>query len=132
MSAAITNKDDTIDSRAVIERIGVLKSNLEVDFDDATSVRQAAGFDSDDFEELANLLELAEGGEDYSRDWEHGVTLIHDDHIQDYAKQLAEETGAVNSDAKWPNNCIDWGQAAKELLVDYTGVDFAGQTYWVR
>jgi hypothetical protein len=46
--------------------------------------------------------------------------------------QLAEDIGAINGDATWPNNCIDWDQAAKELRMDYTAVDFDGITYWIR
>ena len=28
--------------------------------------------------------------------------------------------------------CIDWAQAARELRMDYTSVDFDGVTYWIR
>lgn len=40
--------------------------------------------------------------------------------FRDYAENLAEEIGAVNPDATWPNNCIDWERAARELAMDYT------------
>jgi hypothetical protein len=45
---------------------------------------------------------------------------------------LAEDIGAVQSDLHWPNRCIDWEQAADELKMDYTTVDFAGVTYYLR
>ena len=32
----------------------------------------------------------------------------------------------------WPNTCIDWDQAAGELKMDYSAVDFDGVTYWIR
>ncbi len=38
---------------------------------------------------------------------------------EDFAESLAEETGSIDKDAKWPMNCIDWEQAAKELMWDY-------------
>jgi hypothetical protein len=28
--------------------------------------------------------------------------------------------------------CIDWNEAASELQMDYTAVEFDGVTYWVR
>ena len=38
---------------------------------------------------------------------------------EDFAQQMAEETGAIDSDASWPQTCIDWEQAAHELMWDY-------------
>lgn len=38
---------------------------------------------------------------------------------EEFAQQLAEDIGAIDSDASWPNNCIDWEYAAKELMYDY-------------
>lgn len=42
---------------------------------------------------------------------------------EDFAENMAEQTGAVDKDAKWPMNCIDWTYAAKELMYDYTESD---------
>ena len=39
---------------------------------------------------------------------------------EDFAQNTAEELGEIDQDAKWPNNCIDWEQAARELMYDYT------------
>lgn len=39
---------------------------------------------------------------------------------EEFAQNLAEEIGAINKDATWPNNCIDWEFAAKELMYDYS------------
>lgn len=38
---------------------------------------------------------------------------------EEFAQQMAEDTDAINSDATWPNNCIDWERAARELMYDY-------------
>lgn len=35
-------------------------------------------------------------------------------------------------DASWPNTCIDWDEAARELQYDYFTVEFDGITYWIR
>jgi hypothetical protein len=44
----------------------------------------------------------------------------------------AEDIGAIGSDASWPLYCIDWKQAARDLQMDYSAVEFMGQTYYVR
>ena len=36
-----------------------------------------------------------------------------------FAREQAESCGAIDEDAKWPQTCIDWEQAAKELMWDY-------------
>lgn len=85
-----------------------------------------------DYEELKALKSLAEEAEGYSEDWRYGATLIRDSYFKDYAQELADDIGAIKSDAGWPNNCIDWDRAARELRMDYTSVEFDGVTYWVR
>jgi hypothetical protein len=87
-----------------------------------------------DVEEVSEIIKLhnfAEEGEGVP-DWEDGVILIRDDYFQTYAQELADEIGAINRAATWPNNCIDWERAARELQVDYTALDFDGETYWAR
>lgn len=37
---------------------------------------------------------------------------------EEFAQQTAEELGLIDSKAQWPNNCIDWEQAARELMYD--------------
>ena len=81
--------------------------------------------------EYRTLLELcreADGG----GDWKYGETLVRDSYFTDYAQQLAEDIGAVDANASWPNNCIDWERAARELKMDYTSVSFGGVEYWIR
>ena len=95
------------------------------------------GLDDDETEELETLESLLEeikgygGDEQWEGDW-YPVTLIRYSHFEDYAKELAEECGMVNADAKWPNNCIDWEKAARELQWDYSTVDYDDVTYWYR
>jgi hypothetical protein len=109
---------DVIDSRDVIARIDELEGSDERDADEA--------------DELAALLELAEEAEVYAADWRYGETLIRESYFVEYAQELAEDIGAINSDAGWPNGYIDWQRAADALLQDYTDVDFAGVTYFIR
>ncbi|KVE35712.1 hypothetical protein [Burkholderia sp. BDU5] len=48
------------------------------------------------------------------------------------ASELASDCDMIKRDATWPNNCIDWERAARELQVDYSSVEFDGVTYWYR
>lgn len=81
-----------------------------------------------EFQAIKDLKEDAEG---YC-DWIGGESLIRWDHFEDYAKQLAEDMGAISGDEKWPLNCIDWEKAVDELKQDYTEVTFDGIDYFVR
>lgn len=38
---------------------------------------------------------------------------------EDFAQETAESIGAIDTDASWPNDCIDWERAARELMYDY-------------
>ena len=80
----ISNNDDVIDSRDVIERIEELQA--ESDLDEA---------DRDELEALVNLAEEASG---YAPDWEYGEALIRGTYFTQYAEQLADDRGLTNTD----------------------------------
>ena len=148
MRNAPSNTDDVIDSRDIIARIEELQEVLaEVPCSFVTLASPECSPDcpeckgcgtvqptvnDDDVAELAALLKLADEAEGCAADWKHGETLIRDSYFRDYAEELAEDIGAINHEASWPNNCIDWDRACWELQMDYTSVDFDGVTYWVR
>ncbi len=115
MEKEISNNQDIIDSRDIIERIEELQDTE----------------DEEEQEELKALEALAEEAKDYS-EWEFGAVLIRDDYFEEYARGLAEDVGTISGDPHWPTNCIDWEQAASELQMDYTALVFDGVTYWVR
>jgi hypothetical protein len=119
----INNCEDIIDSRDVIKRIDELQ-NMRDDEDE--------DYDDDAREELEALEALAEEASGYAADWQHGETLIRDSYFAEYAEQLADDIGATNKDAPWPQNHIDWNAAAEELKQDYTCVEFDGVDYWIR
>ena len=95
------------------------------------------GLDDGETEELETLEALLDelkgcgGDEQWGGDW-YPLTLIRNSHFEEYAQELAEECGMVNADARWPNNCIDWEKAARELQWDYSAVDYDDVTYWYR
>ena len=113
----ITKMDDVIDSRDVIARIEELTDEEELD-----------SWDKEELKALLSLQEEASG----SPDWIYGETLVRDTYFKDYAQELAEECGLITEGAGWPNTCIDWDQATRELQMDYTSVEFDGIDYWIR
>ena len=58
--------------------------------------------------------------------------MIREDAFEDYARELAEDIGAVPSDVGWPVYCIDWERAARDLAMDYMSVRFMGDDYYIR
>lgn len=115
-----TNRDSIIDSRDVIEWLEDFES------------REPDELDGDERRAFAALKALADQAEGYAGDWRHGAQLIRDSYFKEYAQELADDIGAIDRNARWPLSCIDWDQAAKELQMDYTSVEFDGVTYWVR
>ena len=77
---------------------------------------------------LEQLLEL----EGNIPDWPYGETLISDHYFEDYARELAEDIGAIDDDARWPACHIDWPAAARALRMDYSAYEVDGVTYWAR
>jgi hypothetical protein len=124
MPDAITSDRVVIDSREVIERITELENLAEGD--------GIYVLDEDETAELAALRALAAEGEMYAGDWRGGAGLIRDSYFEDYAREFAEDIGAIQKDGDWPTNRIDWAAAADDLKVDYTEVTFDGVAYWVR
>lgn len=155
----ISTADDIIDSRDVIKRIDELRDELaqwQDAIETATEALESAPDNSGEADqegvenaldhaqcalreweeaegaELKALETLQEAAEGYTPDWRHGVTLIRDSYFEHYARDLADDIGEIDRNAGWPYTCIDWKQAAEELQMDYTSVDFDGITYWVR
>ncbi len=116
----ISNTDDIIDSRDVIARI----EELETDSDELEAIGGP--------EELIALKALAEEGADYGADWQYGEALIRDSYFKEYAQDLADDCGMIDTAATWPGNCIDWDRAVDELKMDYTLIAFDGVDYWIR
>lgn len=117
---------DLIDVRDLIARVEELEE-----------LEEGKHLTRPELEELEELkaimadLQGMGGDEQWRGDW-YPLTLIRDSHFRDYAEELADDCGMIPKDAKWPLNCIDWEQAARELRYDYSGVDIDGMTYWTR
>ncbi len=123
--------EDIIDSRDVVERyegyrLAVVAMGLDPD-----NIPECYR-DHETVSEYRALRELNDAGECYAGDWAFGATLVADEHFTEYAEELAKDIGAVNGDATWPNNHIDWEAAADALKADYTAIESKGARYWVR
>lgn len=87
--------------------------------------------DNDDRQIICDAMgwDIAE----YEDNAENEPTLISDSYFIEYARELAEDCGMVDANATWPNNCIDWKWAARELQYDYMCYEFESiGRYWIR
>jgi hypothetical protein len=131
LSDAVESAQESLDAADEEEKAGceddlkVAQAELQT-FDDGAG----SGY-SEEQAELKSLKDLADQGEGCA-DWSCGETLINESYFQDYAQQLAEDIGAMKDSDSWPYTCIDWEQAANELLQDYTSLDFNGTTFYIR
>lgn len=136
----ISSNDDIIDSRDVIARIEELEAearefwefrNPDGDYDEDGD---DSDWESECWQDASELMSLKMLQAEASRceDWAYGAQLIRDSYFTEYAEQLADDIGAIDSNAEWPLNYINWELAAESLKQDYTAVEFEGVTYWLR
>jgi predicted nucleic acid-binding Zn-ribbon protein len=139
---------DTRDLQERLEELEALRDSLEtardlseelakdteatqesIDEADAAERKAEMDYGDDEAEELAEIESLKDevGGE-----WKHGVQLIPESDFEDYARELAEDIGAIKRDMEWPCNHIDWAAAADSLKMDYTSTTFMGTDYLYR
>jgi len=130
---------DTIDSRDIQERIDELQSEFDsyVDEYEESDGEEDAGEDllnwlEENGDEFVTLLEIKEEVEQYTSEWNSGAFIIADNHFEDYAQELAEDTGAIDRNAKWPLQFVDWGMASDALKEDYTEIIIDGVSYWIQ
>jgi len=120
---SISNYDDVLDSRDIIERIE------ELEFLDATD-----GDDTESFsgrEELETLKALAAECSSLSSDWEFGEILIRYSYWENYIQEMLEDCGDIPADLPW-YIAIDWETTADNISQDYSIVEFNGIDYYIR
>lgn len=143
---SISHYDDTIDSRAVIDRLAELQSERDTltaaltaavadttaplfaaeDAADATAA--LTEWNDENADELTALVAFCAEGESLAN-WRDGVTLVRDSYFVQYAQDYAADTTDRDTD-RWPLCHIDWDAAADSLQQDFTAIDFDGVTYW--
>ena len=147
MTTTISNTDDVIDSRDVIARIEELtdiKNDTRVchvceagknappcSHCGGTGEEPNGAMDDDEAAELKALESLADEASGYAADWKHGETLIRDSYFTEYAMEMLSDIGDLPRNVPWYIE-IDEDATASNVRMDYTSVDFDGETYWVR
>lgn len=140
----ITLGDNTLDSRDIEERIKELEESLreELEEQELSDALLDANYEANedeeifidnnasDLEELRNWKNLRDELKPYC-EWDHGATLINEDYFPTYAEEFASDIGAIDRNASWPLNHINWEAAANELKEDYTPAEVDGNTYLV-
>lgn len=133
----ISNTQDIIDSREIIERIEELQELIEEYDEELKEIEDEDGEvyeeDEDLFderEELRILLEVQEQGE-CSPDWNYGEILIHKNYFVEYVKEMLHDIGEFPRDIPWYIE-IDWDSTAQNIKMDYTTIDFDGEPYYIR
>ena len=85
--------------------------DMDSAFWDFKAIVDASHLDADIFEAAANCdIDPADVEEAYQGQY---------DNDEDFAYQLADECGQIDHMATWPQNCIDWERAARDLMYDY-------------
>lgn len=135
METTLDLSAEYIDVRDIIARVEELEKDRDgYDADALDAWRENYPGDEEELEALTAILEDLKGNggdEQWRGDW-YPVTLIRDTYWTEYAQEMAEDTGAITKDARWPNNHIDWEAAANELQMDYTSTEIEGTDYWYR
>lgn len=129
----INNSEDILDVRDIIARVEELEDAIEA-YTEKMDDWQAHADDEAELEVLRSLLAglRGNGGDEQWRGAWYPITLIRDSYFTEYAQEFADDCGYTQRGASWPYTCIDWEQAARELRMDYSSVEFDGVTYWYR
>jgi len=124
----ISNYDDVIDSRDIINRIEELENELQ-EFLDESEENTAENFP--EWEELKSLRTLAAECSSLSADWKYGETLIRYNYWEEYVKEMLEDCGDIPNNIPW-YIVIDWETTADNISQDYALVEFDGVEYYIR
>ena len=123
-----------LDDKEDADEIATLEEQQGACEDEIKNLTQTLSLHEEDLDDLQQALNplraVVEEAEGYAPDWQHGATLINDDYFVEYAQQVAEEVSGVSDE--WPGSFIYWEAAADALKMDYTSVDFEGNTFWIR
>lgn len=139
-------RQDIIDTRDLIEKRDELKQSILDSFlenfehyEDRTECFEDILFEEEEIQswkeiwedELEQIGEINKIEDELGREFDYGVTLVHEDYWEEYVEDLLVEIGYLPKDIpSWIE--IDWEATANNVKVDYTEVEYQGQTYYGR
>ncbi len=88
----------------------------------------------EELKQTKEIDDLEEEVEGYAGDkFDDGIYLINENDFTEYCEEMMEEFGYINRDTpQLIKNNIDWEGIADDLRIDYTEVEFRGDTYLFR
>lgn len=130
----ISNTEETIDSREIIERIEELQGERESWLE--TSAQPWPDAYPEEAAELAALEKLAEQAS-AAPDWRYGEILVRESYFTDYIRELIDDCYEIPieiNSGQWPwrHMSMDYEAAAADAQSDYIDADFNGVTYFIR
>jgi hypothetical protein len=138
MTNTISNMDDTIDSRDIIERIEELNSELETFHDEQETtlsfeyaLQDRVNFPGmeEEYDEWKTLSDIAEECEGYASDWQYGEQLIRRSYFEQAMDEMVDDCYELPKDMPfWMSIKLDYDA----LEQDYTSVDYDGVEYLIR
>ena len=149
------NFESVVDSRNIEERIEELESDRQ-DLLDILEEEETALDDiepdednTDEFEAVKQARQALEEFDKYDNDggdlkklvalrddvgsseWIDGIGLINEDYWVEYVEEMLKDIGDLPSDIPY-YIAIDWEQTAENIRVDYSSVEYDGDTFYFR
>lgn len=133
-----------LDSRDLFEEREDLKATILADFNEMFPQYETDDFENILFEEeeiqswkedwldeIVEITDIEKLEDEVGSEFEYGVTLIEEDEFEDYCRDLIEECGYIAKDfPSWIE--VDWSKTADNMRVDYSEVEYQGETYLFR
>src|ERR1019366_6195661 len=117
--------DTRIDSRDLVELRADLQDQMSEELPDKIQEELA--------EDIATITDIETEAEQYAGDnMRDGIFFIARIDFVEYAKELADDIGAIPAEVSWPNEHIEWQAAADALEQDYTEITIKGREYLYR
>ena len=99
-----------------------------VDNSEDEDVQEWKEDNSDDFDHIEEIDYI----EDNVSEFSFGATLIEDDEFEDYCRDLVNDCYDLGNVPGFIKDNINWSGIASDLSVDYSEVNYQGESYLVR
>jgi len=87
---------------------------------------------SEEYEIIDNILILIDEVESYSGDSFEDTHFILEEDFEEYCEELVNDCYDLRNLPDFVKYNIDWEGVANDLRVDYSSVEYNGNTYWFR